>query len=137
MTHHSIHMGDPHKRFVVERRWVKPPPAPYRNEWELHASYDERCYADEAALDDKEDMPAWDYRVRDTETGNLLPYEVQRRLGRNSTWTVSGKFASLVEAQEHCDIWHDYSDGREKDYSLYTWRIMNTDTGVEEPVCVS
>lgn len=59
-------MSEPTLRYVVERRWKKPPPAPYKNDWEVHSSHDEREYADEAARDDAEDMPAWDYRVRDT-----------------------------------------------------------------------
>jgi hypothetical protein len=50
--------------YAVERRWRKPPPPPYSNEWEtVWVNFNNRDAAVDCMLDERGDHPAWEYRV--------------------------------------------------------------------------
>jgi hypothetical protein len=75
--------SEPSFRYQVQNRWRNPLPEPYRNDWQLIASFhDANSALSDAAENEREDhMGLCEYRVVDTETDEVVdgcPVDVQR-----------------------------------------------------------
>lgn len=72
--------GEPHNRYMVQKRYRKPPPAPYENPWRDQWSFTDVNDALEAMRETLEPMtkPGTSfcvYRMLDTDTGNSVELE--------------------------------------------------------------
>lgn len=64
--------NEPSLRFQVQKRWRKPPPAPYSNNWELDVSCHEKFDAKDAAILGNETDNHFEYRVVDKQTDAVV-----------------------------------------------------------------